>query len=56
MPRPTENPPTDANTCVQPGAPWLHLKAQAYQSTIGQLVTNATTGIERDNSAHKGVR
>ena len=36
-------------------ARWAHLKAQARQSTIGQLVDDAMTGIERDNSALKGV-
>src|SRR5947207_5649734 len=36
-------------------ARWAHLKAQARQSTIGQLVDNAMTGIERDNTSLKGV-
>ena len=34
---------------VPPEARWGHLKAQARQTTIGQLVDNAMTGIERDN-------
>jgi type I restriction enzyme M protein len=40
---------------VPPEARWQHLKAQARQSTIGQLVDDAMTGIERDNPALKGV-
>jgi type I restriction enzyme M protein len=36
-------------------ARWGHLKAQARQSTIGQLVDDAMAGIERDNPALKGV-
>ena len=32
-----------------------HLKAQARQPTIGQLVDDAMAGIERDNPALKGV-
>jgi type I restriction enzyme M protein len=40
---------------VPPEARWAHLKAQAKQSTIGQLVDDAMTGIERDNPALKGV-
>src|SRR5512143_1668307 len=36
-------------------ARWSHLKAQARQPTIGQLVDDAMAGIERDNPAHKGV-
>ncbi len=40
---------------VPPEARWHHLKAQARQSTIGQLVDDAMAGIERDNSALKGV-
>lgn len=40
---------------VPPEARWSHLKAQARQSTIGQLVDDAMSGIERDNSALKGV-
>ena len=34
---------------VPPEARWSHLKAQAKQATIGQLVDDAMTGIERDN-------
>lgn len=40
---------------VPPEARWSHLKAQARQATIGQLVDDAMTGIERDNPALKGV-
>jgi type I restriction enzyme M protein len=40
---------------VPPEARWPHLKAQARQSTIGQLVDDAMVGIERDNPALKGV-
>src|SRR3990167_665419 len=40
---------------VPPEARWLHLKAQAEQATIGQLVDDAMAGIERDNPALKGV-
>ena len=40
---------------VPPEARWPRLKAQARQSTIGQLIDNAMTGIERDNPALKGV-
>ena len=40
---------------VPPEARWAHLKAQARQSTIGQRVDDAMTGIERDNTALKGV-
>src|SRR5689334_12807940 len=40
---------------VPPEARWQHLKAQARQSTIGQLVDDAMAGIERDNFALKGV-
>ena len=40
---------------VPPEASWAHLKAQARQSTIGQLVDGAMTGIERDNPALKDV-
>jgi hypothetical protein len=36
-------------------ARWPHLKAQAKQSTIGQLVDDAMTGGERDNPSLKGV-
>ena len=34
---------------VPPEARWGHLKAQARQSTIGQLVDDAMAGIEREN-------
>ena len=41
---------------VPPEARWSHLKAQAKQPTIGQLVDNAMIGVERDNpKALKGV-
>ncbi len=40
---------------VPPEARWAHLKAQAKQPTIGQLVDDAMGGIERDNPALKGV-
>ncbi len=40
---------------VPPEARWAQLKAQARQSTIGQLVDDAMAGIERDNPALKGV-
>jgi len=40
---------------VPPEARWEHLKAQARQATIGQLVDDAMTGIERDNPALKDV-
>ena len=40
---------------VPPEARWSHLKAQAKQATIGQLVDEAMAGIERDNPALKGV-
>lgn len=40
---------------VPPEARWKHLRAQARQSTIGQLVDDAMAGIERDNPALKGV-
>jgi len=40
---------------VPPEARWAHLKAQARQRTIGQLVDDAMAGIERDNPALKGV-
>jgi type I restriction enzyme M protein len=36
---------------VPPEARWAHLKAQARQSTIGQLVDDAMAGIERDMSS-----
>jgi type I restriction enzyme M protein len=40
---------------VPPEARWQHLKTQARQATIGQLVDDAMAGIERDNPALKGV-
>ena len=40
---------------VPPEARWPHLQAQARQSTIGQLVDHAMTGVERDNPALTGV-
>src|SRR5882672_6896526 len=40
---------------VPPEARWSHLKAQARQATIGQLVDDAMAGIERDNQSLKGV-
>ncbi|MGH9833856.1 MAG: type I restriction-modification system subunit M [Blastocatellia bacterium] len=40
---------------VPPEARWAHLKAQAKQPTIGQLVDDAMSGIERDNPSLKGV-
>src|SRR3989454_1019550 len=40
---------------VPPEARWPHLKAQAKQPTVGQLVDDAMAGIERDNPALKGV-
>jgi type I restriction enzyme M protein len=40
---------------VPPEARWAHLKAQARQPTIGQLVDDAMAGIERDNPSLKGV-
>lgn len=40
---------------VPPEARWAHLKAQARQATVGQLVDDAMSGIERDNAALKGV-
>ena len=40
---------------VPPEARWTHLKTQARQATIGQLVDTAMTGIERDNPALNDV-
>ena len=34
---------------------WAHLKAQARQPTIGQIVDDAMAGIERDNASLKAV-
>ncbi len=40
---------------VPPEARWPHLKIQARQSTIGQLVDDAMAAIERDNPVLKDV-
>src|SRR6266481_8237774 len=40
---------------VPPEARWSHLKSQAKHPTIGQLVDDAMSGIERDNASLKGV-
>ena len=40
---------------VPPEARWPHLKAQARQSHVGQLVDDAMAGIKRDNPALKDV-
>ena len=40
---------------VPPEARWASIKARARQSTIGKLVDDAMSGIERDNPALKGV-
>ena len=40
---------------VPPEARWSHLKAQAKQPTVGQLVDDAMAGIERDNPSLKAV-
>ena len=40
---------------VPPEARWAHLKAQARQPTIGQLVDHAMAGSERDNPVLKDV-
>ena len=40
---------------VPPEARWAHLKAQAKQPTIGQLVDDAMAAIERDNEGLKDV-
>jgi len=40
---------------VPPEARWVHLKHQARQPTIGQLVDDAMSAIERDNPQLKGV-
>jgi len=40
---------------VPPEARWPHLKAQARQPTIGELVDDAMEGVERDNPALKSV-
>ena len=40
---------------VPPEARWAHLRAQARQPTIGQLVDTAMQGIERDNPILKDI-
>lgn len=40
---------------VPPDARWAHLRAQARQTTIGQLVDDAMASVERDNPSLKGV-
>jgi len=40
---------------VPPEARWQYLKSMAPQPTIGQLVDDAMTAIERDNPSLKGV-
>lgn len=40
---------------VPPEARWSHLKAQAKQPTIGQVVDGAMAAIERDNTSLSGV-
>lgn len=40
---------------VPPEVRWSHLKANAKQPTIGQLVDEAMIAIERDNPSLKGV-
>mgnify|MGYP000380342761 CR=1 FL=1 len=40
---------------VPPEARWPYLKSQARQPTIGRLLDDAMTAIERDNPALKGV-
>jgi type I restriction enzyme M protein len=40
---------------VPPEARWAYLKSMAPQATIGQLVDNAMSAIERDNVSLKGV-
>ena len=56
---PTPRTPTSTGRAnifwVPPEARWSHLKAQAKQPTIGQLVDDAMAGIERDNPSLKGV-
>ena len=37
---------------VPPEARWGHIQNQAKQPTIGQLIDDAMSGIERDNPAH----
>ncbi|WP_047865027.1 class I SAM-dependent DNA methyltransferase [Rubrobacter aplysinae] len=40
---------------VPPEARWSHLKSQARQPTIGSLVDDAMSGVERDNPTLNGV-
>ncbi|MEN3271321.1 MAG: type restriction enzyme protein, partial [Actinomycetota bacterium] len=40
---------------VPPDARWTHLRSQARQTTIGQLVDDAMASVERDNPSLKGV-
>jgi len=40
---------------VPPEARWPYLKAQARQPTVGTLVDDAMTGVERDNPTLNGV-
>jgi type I restriction enzyme M protein len=40
---------------VPPEARWSYLKSMAPQPTIGQLIDDAMTAIERDNTSLKGV-
>jgi type I restriction enzyme M protein len=40
---------------VPPEARWQYLKSMAPQPTIGQLVDDAMTAVERDNASLKGV-
>jgi len=40
---------------VSPEARWSHLKKNAKQSTIGKIVDDAMTAIERVNNTLKGV-
>ena len=40
---------------VPPEARWQYLKSMAPQPTIGQLIDDAMSAIERDNSSLKGV-
>ena len=40
---------------VPPEARWTYLKSMAPQPTIGQLIDDAMTAIERDNTSLKGV-
>jgi type I restriction enzyme M protein len=40
---------------VPPEARWAYLKSMAPQPTIGQLIDDAMTAIERDNATLKGV-